>query len=103
MLPTIPPISPTPSMWLYTLVLIAMATFCADVRAARGGLGIVGKPTTTITIVLCPREKNKPQVTGSWPRLMRLRVALSIALRRGWFQVHVRGEEHRTVDRRRVS
>ena len=42
-----------------------------------------GRLTTTITMVLCPREKNRPQVTGSWPRLMRLRVALSIALRSG--------------------
>lgn len=36
--------------------------------------------TTTITIVLCPSEKNRPQVTGSCPMLMRVRVALSIAL-----------------------
>ncbi len=36
--------------------------------------------TTTMTIVLCPKEKNSPHVTGSWPILIRLRVALSIAL-----------------------
>ena len=33
-----------------------------------------------MTIVLCPNEKNNPHVTGSWPILIRLRVALSIAL-----------------------
>ena len=33
-----------------------------------------------MTIVLCPSEKKSPQVTGSWPMLMRARVALSIAL-----------------------
>lgn len=38
------------------------------------------KHTTTITIVLCPREKKSPQVIASWPRLMMARVALSIAL-----------------------
>jgi hypothetical protein len=36
--------------------------------------------TTTITIVLWPSEKNNPHVTGSWPRLINPRVALSIAL-----------------------
>ena len=36
--------------------------------------------TTTITMVLCPSEKNRPQVTGSCPRLMRPLVALSMAL-----------------------
>ena len=36
--------------------------------------------TTTITIVLCPSEKNRPHVTGSWPRAISALVALSIAL-----------------------
>jgi hypothetical protein len=36
--------------------------------------------TTTITIVEWPRENQRPQVTGNCPRLIKLRVALSMAL-----------------------
>jgi len=35
---------------------------------------------TTMTMVLCPREKNSPQVTGSCPEPIKDLVALSMAL-----------------------
>lgn len=61
-----------------------------ECTAARSGR------TTTMTIVLCPREKNSPHVTGSCPRLMRPRVALSIALDESSFVADIKlcgGEE----------
>jgi hypothetical protein len=33
-------------------------------------------------MVLWPKEKNNPHVTGNWPKFIKPRVALSIALRR---------------------
>jgi hypothetical protein len=35
-----------------------------------------------MTMVLCPKEKNRPQVTGNCPKLIKVLVALSIALER---------------------
>lgn len=60
--PTIPPTFPMPCSLSYTAEEIAMTT------------------VTTTTTVLCPREKNNPQVTGSCPNCISPRVALSMAL-----------------------
>ena len=46
-------------------------------------------------MVLCPREKNRPQVTGNWPRLRSPRVALSIALQRNHVEIEVESSEER--------
>ena len=47
-----------------------------QVITAMGG----NAPAVSDEVPVIPEEKYNPHVTGNWPRLMRLRVALSMAL-----------------------
>jgi len=80
-----PPTVPTLLILLYTSEDMAMATFCSRVNKLITEVEIhtiADQLATTMTIVLCPREKYNPQVTGNCPKLISPLVALSMALYR---------------------